>query len=468
MTKNKHYDNSMVEHKYFKNVLVLGAPLLAGYISEFFMYLSDSAMVGRLGTEYLAAMGIAVMVGEILWIIIWPLAPATQAIASRRYGRASAIKQRINDEYRDLIVSTGDVFNNSLFFALGAGVFAILFAMLCQPFLLLVMEDPTLVPMIDSYVSIVRWAMPVAGIFYALYGFLAAINRTIPIMIATIGINVLNIIFNYILIYGKFGCPALGMEGAAIGTVLSQILGTIYLTAYVLLSKDMHQYNCFIIKRFNPNIIKGLLRAGLPITCQLVVVFAIYIYYETLIASIGTVYLAATHVVFTVFILKRAIVGGFAEGGSILVGNTLGQGNRREAQKYAFAVEWIGIAIGIILFSLILAFPENIVRVFNTESQTIAVGSEALRFFAIFMLIDVISYPFEVIFSHNGWSKFVFFAGAGTNVIFLLGLSVILLKFYGMGIYAAWSALAIQMIFYMAILTAGFFSKKWLYAEISV
>jgi putative MATE family efflux protein len=447
---------------YYKNVIVLGAPLLAGYISEFFMYLSDSAMVGRLGTEYLAAMGIAVMMAEILWIIIWPLAPATQSIASRRFGRASEIKQRINDEYKDLIISTGDVFNNSLFFALTAGVSAIFLAMLCKPFLLLIMEDATLIPLIDGYVSIVRWAMPVAGVFYALYGFLAAINRTIPIMIATIGINVLNIIFNYILIFGKFGCPALGMEGAAIGTVLSQVLGTIYLTSYVLLSKDLRQYNCFIIKGFNPQIIKGLLRAGLPITCQLVVVFVIYIYYETLIASIGTVYLAATHIVFTVFILKRAIVGGFAEGGSIFVGNNLGRGNRNEALKYAYAAELIGIAIGIVLFLLILVFPGRIVSVFNTEPQTIAVGTEALRFFAIFMLIDVIGYPFEVIFSHNGWSKFVFFAGAGTHFVFLLGISLLLLKFLGMGIYAAWSALAIQMVFYMAILGIGFFSKRWL------
>jgi MATE family multidrug resistance protein len=456
----------MVALKYYKNIMVLGAPLLAGFISEFCMYLSDSAMVGRLGTEHLAAMGIAVMVGEILWIMVWPLAPATQTIASQRYGRACAIKQKISNEYKDLISSIGDVFNTSLFLAFGAGVFAVLLAMLCKPFLSLVMDDPSLIPMIDNYVNIVRWAMPVAGIFYALYGFLAAINKTIPIMIATIGLNVLNIVFNYILIFGKFGCPALGIEGAAIGTVLSQILGTIYLAAYVLLSKNLRQYNCFTIKGFNTNIIKGLLRSGMPITGQLVVVFMIYIYYETLIANLGTVYLAATHIVFTVFILKRAVVGGFAEGGSILVGNNLGRGDRDEAFKYAFAAEWIGVAIGVILFSLILAFPENIVRVFNTENQTIVVGTKALRFFAIFMLIDVIGYPFEVIFSHNGSSKFVFFAGAGTHFVILLGGSIILLKLLGMGIYAAWSALAIQMVFYMVILTAGFFSKKWLHVEI--
>jgi len=184
---------------YFRKVLVLGAPLLAGYISEFCMYLSDSAMVGHLGTEYLAAMGIAVMVGEILWIIIWPLAPATQSLASQRYGRASIFKKRVSQEYRNLIVSTGDVFNNSLVFAFGAGIIAVLFANLCHPFLTLVMDDSSLIPHIEGYVSIVRWAMPVAGVFYALYGFLAGINKTIPIMIATIGLNVLNILFNYML-----------------------------------------------------------------------------------------------------------------------------------------------------------------------------------------------------------------------------------------------------------------------------
>jgi MATE family multidrug resistance protein len=247
--------------KYIKNVLFLGAPLLAGLISEFFMYLSDSAMVGRLGTQYLAAMGIAVMVAEILWIVIWPLAPATQTIASQRYGRATAIKEKNGNEYNNKILSTGDVFNNSLFFALGAGVMAVLLAMLCKPFLLIMLDDPSLIPLIDNYVNIVKWAMPVAGIFYTLYGFLAAINRTIPIMIATIGINVLNIIFNYILIFGKFGCPVLGMEGAAIGTVLAQVFGTIYLAGYVLISKDLQQYKCFRFRGFNPKVLKALLKA---------------------------------------------------------------------------------------------------------------------------------------------------------------------------------------------------------------
>jgi Na+-driven multidrug efflux pump len=84
------------------------------------------------------------------------------------------------------------------------------------------------------------------------------------------------------------------------------------------------------------------------------------------------------------------------------------------------------------------------------------------------MLIDVIGYPFEIIFTHNGWGKFVFFAGISTNLIFLLVLPLILLNFLGMGIYAAWTAFAIQIVFYTVILIIGFFSKKWLYVEVPV
>jgi len=159
-------------------------------------------------------------------------------------------------------------------------------------------------------------------------------------------------------------------------------------------------------------------------------------------------------------------VGGFAEGGSILVGNNLGRKDRAEAVRYAFAAEWIGIGVGVFLFSLILLFPEGIVRIFNNEPQTVAVGKDALRFFAVFMLIDVIGYPFEVIFTHNGWSRFVFYADASTHFVFLLALPFILLNFFNLGIYAAWSAFALEIVVYMAILTTGFFSKKWLYVEV--
>jgi len=61
----------MLARKHFLSVIALGAPLLAGMVSEFFLYISDSAMVGRLGTEYLAAIAIATLFAEIIWVEVW-------------------------------------------------------------------------------------------------------------------------------------------------------------------------------------------------------------------------------------------------------------------------------------------------------------------------------------------------------------------------------------------------------------
>ncbi len=451
---------------HFKQVILLGTPLLAGLVSEFFMILADSAMVGRLGTDYLAAIGIASMYGELLWVIVWPMAPGTQTIASRRFGRQKKNSGQDDNVLKDLSQKTGDVLDNAIVVAVAVGLGAIVIAFFSKSILNLLLDEDTLIPLAHGYISTLKWLMPLAGIFYAIYGFLAAINQTKVIMVATIGLNVLNILFNYILIFGKFGFPALGIVGAALGTVLAQGLGTLFLVVYILLAPSVKDYGCLQFRSLHWSIFFDLLRSTGPIILQLGIALLLFLYYETIVANIGTLYLAATHIVFTVFVLKRAILGGFAEGGSILVGNTLGEGQKEEAVRFAYATEFMAIIIGATLFIFILAFPENIVRVFNPETELVVVGAKALRFFAVFIFIEAIGFPFEVIFTHNGWGRFVLVSEIITNSTFVVGLTLILTSGFGLGIYGAWSAFAVYLVFHSLFMFAGFFSKKWLKTEV--
>jgi putative MATE family efflux protein len=456
----------MTSKKHIYDVIRLGAPLLAGLVSEFFMYTADSAMVGRLGTEYLAAIAIATLFAEILWVIVWPFAPGTQALAARRFGRQQEQKNTDSPEYQKLQLETGEILDNALIVSFAVGLAAVVFAFFAEDIFELFLPDRTLIPRAASYVRIIKWVMPAAGVFFSLYGFLAAVNLTRVIMVASVSLNLLNIGLNYALIFGEFGMPALGIEGAALGTVISFSLGTVILVAYVMLSKNTRGYRCCRFRNINGRLMKDISVASSPMIAQLAIALCAFLYYEFVVAGIGTVYLAVTHIIFTAFILNRTLVGGFAEGGSILIGNNLGRGDRNEAIRYAIAVECIAILFGIVIVALVFLLPSGIIKVFNQDPETVAIGTDGLKFFVVFLFINSLGYPFETIFTHNGWGKFPLIVECISIGLFVLGLTTVLVKYFHMGIYAAWFAFGLYIICYSVMLTGGFLSMKWLETKV--
>jgi len=260
--------------------------------------------------------------------------------------------------------------------------------------------------------------------------------------------------------------PALGIEGAALGTVISFSLGTVILVAYVMLSKNTRGYRCCRFRNINGRLMKDISVASSPMIAQLAIALCAFLYYEFVVAVIGTVYLAVTHIIFTAFILNRTLVGGFAEGGSILIGNNLGRGDRNEAIRYAIAVECIAILFGIVIVALVFLLPSGIIKVFNQDPETVAIGTDGLKFFVVFLFINSLGYPFETIFTHNGWGKFPLIVECISIGLFVLGLTTVLVKYFHMGIYAAWFAFGLYIICYSVMLTGGFLSMKWLETKV--
>ena len=139
----------MLTRKHFISVITLGAPLLAGMVSEFFMYIADSAMVGRLGTNHLAAIAIATLYGEIMWVTVWPFAPGTQALAARRYGQLQAAKDADESTKNLLYRKTGKILDNSLVVSFSAGLAAMLMAVFSEQILKLLIDDQQLIPLAE-------------------------------------------------------------------------------------------------------------------------------------------------------------------------------------------------------------------------------------------------------------------------------------------------------------------------------
>ncbi|MCF8067141.1 MAG: MATE family efflux transporter [Desulfobacterales bacterium] len=447
---------------HFTKVIKIGSPLLIGMISEYLMHIADSVMVGRLGTTYLAGIAIAFVFTEILWCVVWPLAPGVQTIAARRFGQQTLSFK--NDERTDntLARQTGETLDNGIIIALILSVFVVLFAAFAEDILSLMIHDQDRIAMAMEYIGPIKWIMPLAAIFFACYGFLAAINMTKLIMIFSIVVNLSNIMFNYILIFGKFGMPAMGIKGAAYGTIISIIMGVISLVIIILSLKPLRKYCCFTFKKLDLFLIRDMIKVTLPVVIQSGFILSAFLVYESLISNIGTLELAVTHILIGTFHFFRFLIGGFAEGGSVLVGNALGIKDKKEAYHFAGATNMIAIVIAMVIFLFIMLFPELVIKIFNTEPETVALGSKAVRYFGIFFLIAAIGTPVEILFTHNGWGKFVLYSDISTNILCLLGITVLSTMFLGMGINGAWIALALYLFSFNIILYISFFSKKWL------
>ena len=191
-----------MKNPHIRKIISIGLPLLTGNLSHYILNTVDAAMIGRLGTDELAAIAIAGLFTGILFVFVWPVSLGTQAIASRRYGKQAAEENNL-----ELAKSTGEVTDNAVLAGFFAGIFAFFLSFTAYIVFPVLFKESKLIPMALSYTNTIRWGLITVGISMGFRGFLASINKTKPIMISNLGSNLLNIFFNYIFVLKKGGFP---------------------------------------------------------------------------------------------------------------------------------------------------------------------------------------------------------------------------------------------------------------------
>jgi len=442
-------------------ILRLGAPLLAGNLASYLMKAVDLAMLGHLGTETLAAAGIATLATGILYTFIWPVSVGVQALASRRYGKQIAAGDGAEDA-----AGTGKVLANGVAAGWLTAAIALSLSTCIEPILRLILANPVLVDLSLEYIKTLRWSLILISVGMAHRGFFAAVNQTAIVMVATLLGNVLNAFLDWALIFGNLGLPALGIRGAALGTLLSEATLTLLFVGYGQLSGAMKRYYVMRFKHIQRGVVQNIIRVMFPPAVQNAAALSIFLTYQTMVERVGTDYLAVTSLLFTLFRINKTLVGGFAQGASILVGNRLGAGDREAARVVFVAQELVAFIIGGAVVTLLLLLPGSVLGLFSLAPSLIPLGRAALRFFAAFFFIEVMAYSFEIVFSHNGWGTLVLISEFVTNVVFILGLTYVAGWILHLGIYGVWAGFAVYQVAHASILTAGYFSRRWQRVEV--
>ena len=200
----------------YRNIWRVAYPILISLVMEQMIGLTDTAFLGRVGEVELGASAIAIVYYMVLFMIGFGFSLGAQIIIGRRNGEGN---------FRE----TGKIFWNGLYFVLGLSGIIIVLSELFSPSLMKLMVSSSAI--YDASLSYVRWRLP--GMVFAFAttmfrAFYVGTTQTRTLTLNSVVMVLSNVVFNYILIFGKLGLPALGITGAAIGSSLAELVSLIF------------------------------------------------------------------------------------------------------------------------------------------------------------------------------------------------------------------------------------------------
>ncbi|AWX43397.1 putative multidrug resistance protein NorM [Flagellimonas maritima] len=328
--------------KEFVYNLKLAYPVILGMLGHTFVAFADNIMVGQLGTAELAAVSlgnsfvfIAMSLGIGFSTAITPLVAEADGAGNKADGK-SALKH-------GLVLCT----------MLGLSLFGII--LLCKPLLHYMRQPLEVVELAIPYLELVAFSLVPLIIFQALKQFSEGLSQTKYPMYATILANVVNITINYLLIFGSFGFPKLGIVGAAIGTLASRFIMVAYIW-FLLKRKDkfkpyVTEINFRIIEK---KVISKIINLGFPSALQMFFEVAIFTAAIWLSGVLGKNAQAANQIALNLSSMTFMVGMGLSVAAMVRVGNQKGLQNFKELRRIAESIFFLTLLLEIVFAVLFL------------------------------------------------------------------------------------------------------------------
>ncbi len=420
-----------------RRVLDLAVPVVLGMSSLTLLNIVDTVMLGRLGPAPLAASGIA---GVLFFAIVYAFSSlriGVQALTSRRYGEGR------HD-------ACGAVLANGVVLALLVGVPLVIsapwVARLVAP---LLSTDPAVRAMGADYLHYRLYGTGFMLISSVYQGFFAGIGRTRHQMHASILITAVNIVLDYLLIFGRAGFPPLGIRGAAIASTIALGTGMTYLAAVAALPGYREQLGTSF-RRLRLRWVRPILRLSLPVFAQGGLSHASWFAFFFVVGRIGTDELAATSVMRSIYHLPIMVAVGLGTAASALVGQNLGADRPDRAERLGWEASRLAALSLAVIGLLFLLAPTWVFRLYTSDPDVIAVGRLSLMLLGIVQAFAGVALVLTQALQGAGNTRFVM------GIEFAVCLGLYLPIVYGLGLhsplglvgawtgeYVYWTALAV-------------------------
>jgi MATE family multidrug resistance protein len=371
----------------FKYNWKLAAPVMLGMLGHTFVSFVDNIMVGQIGTAELAA----VSLGNSFMFIAMSLG----------IGFSTAVTPLIAEaDSANNFKQAKSTFKHGLFLCTVLGIVLFLCVYFAKPLLYLMQQPQEVVALAIPYLDLVAFSLIPLIVFQALKQFSDGMSMTRYPMYATLIANIVNIVLNYLLIFGKFGFPTLGIVGAAYGTVISRFIMLAYLW-WLLAKKERTKALVTNIKLFvlEKLMLQKLINLGAPSAMQMLFEVAIFTAAIWLSGLLGKNAQAANQIALNLSSMTFMVAMGLSVASMIRVGNQKGLQNYKELRRIAFSIFLLGILLAIFFGSVFFLFHKSLPKIYvdftditnyADNLEVVSIASQLLFAAAIFQISDTI------------------------------------------------------------------------------
>ena len=321
--------------------------------------IGETAMIGRLSAEALAARAVgAAIVGTVYWIFAF-LTFGTTSLIGHHYGAGDS-------------KGCGETYYHALYLALVGGLLiAATGTLLAEPLYRIMGAEAAVAARGADYFRLYISSAPFTLIIYCSVGFYRGIqNSRVPMVIA-FTLTAMQLALDYALIYGRFGLPPLGLVGAAVATCCSQFTGAILYLGLFFYSPQTANYRA-IQWRITIAGLRPLFRIGQELAIRTGALRLSLIFATSTAARMGAATLSAYEIVFQLFMLCSDVIDGLAIAGQALVAKYLGSGDKESAYRMGVTLTLCGVIAGLLFTASFAVAWQTIVQFFTTSDAVVA------------------------------------------------------------------------------------------------
>lgn len=430
-------------------VIKLSLPIIITMTSQALMQFVDALMIGQVGRDSMAAVAPAGLTFFTLASLVMGIVGCNNTFVSQSLGRGK-------------LHECGRYTVHALYIAFASQLLVLPIILFAPRVFQWYGHAPAVVALEAAYFRALAFRLAAAGMIVSASTFFQGTGRPVIPMITGITANLLNIGLNYLLIFGKFGFPAMGLFGAGIATTLSSYSEAFMLLA-LFLGKQMHAV--YQTRRWLPvefRRIRQLLRIGIASGITFAMDLASWtIFMAVVIGRLGTDILAGNNAASEIMHLSFMPAIGLNIGITALVGRHIGEGQIPLAKRAAYL--GMACACAYMTFNAIIffIFRRPLIGLFQDDPAVIAAGAVSLTYIALFQFSDSIGIISAGALKGAGDTRFTAIAQIVCAWIFFLPLVIILGNPNVWGLHGAWIAATIYIWIFDIILFLRFRSEAW-------